>query len=92
MPSDGDTGDDVLDRLWRLAAQAIEPADRVLDDGEGTVGAAEEPHPRATSARERAALANAASWRRTFGRSSCTSRRPNCSSVSMGAGLTARSG
>jgi len=57
VPSDGDTGDDVLDRLWRLAAQAIEPADRVLDDGEGTVGAAEEPHPRATSARERAALA-----------------------------------
>jgi hypothetical protein len=55
--SEGHTDGDVLDRLWRLAAQAIEHADQVLHDGDGTVGAAEEPHPRATSARERAALA-----------------------------------
>jgi hypothetical protein len=47
----------VLDRLWRLAAQAIEHADQVLNDGEQTADAAEEPHPRTTSARERAALA-----------------------------------
>ena len=57
MPSEGDTGGDVLDRLWRLAAQAIEHADRVLHDGERTAGAAEEPHRGATGARERAALA-----------------------------------
>jgi hypothetical protein len=57
VPSEGDTGGDVLDRPWRLAAQAIEHADQVLNDGEPTAGAAEEPPRGATSARERAALA-----------------------------------
>ena len=57
MPSEGDTGGDVLDRLWRLAAQAIEPADRARSDGERTADAAEVPHRPATGARERAALA-----------------------------------
>ena len=57
VPSEGDTDDDVLDRLWRLAAQAIEHADQVLHDGGQTAAAAEEPHRRATGARERAALA-----------------------------------
>jgi hypothetical protein len=57
VPADGHTDGDVLDRLWRLAAQAIEHADQVLHDGDGTVGAAEESHRAATGARERAALA-----------------------------------
>jgi type IV secretory pathway VirJ component len=57
VPAAGETDDGVLDRLWRLAAQAIEHADQVLHDGERTAGAAEEPHQSATSARERAALA-----------------------------------
>jgi hypothetical protein len=57
VPAAGDTDDDVLDRLWRLAAQAIEHADQALHDGQQTSGAAEEPHQRATNARERAALA-----------------------------------
>jgi hypothetical protein len=57
VPSDGDTDGEVLDRLWQLAAQAIEHADQMLHNGERTAGAVEEPHPRATTARERAALA-----------------------------------
>jgi hypothetical protein len=56
VPTEGHTGGDVLDRLWRLAAQAIEHADQVLHDGEQTAAAAS-ARPRATGARERAALA-----------------------------------
>jgi hypothetical protein len=56
VPAKGHTGDDMLDRLWRLAAQAIEHADQMLNDDERTASAAEARH-QAASARERAALA-----------------------------------
>jgi hypothetical protein len=45
----------VLDRLWRLAALAIEHADRVRNDGERTADAAGARR-RVSGARERAAL------------------------------------
>ena len=54
MPADGDPGDDVLDRLWRVAAQAIEHADQALTDVDQAVAAGAQ---RRASARERAALA-----------------------------------
>jgi hypothetical protein len=56
VPSEGDTGEDLLDRLWRLAAQAIEHADQVLY-GDERLAAAAGARPRATGAREQAALA-----------------------------------
>jgi hypothetical protein len=57
VPAEGHTDGGVLDRLWRLAARAIEHADQVLNDGGRTAGAAEDPHRAAIGARKRAALA-----------------------------------
>jgi hypothetical protein len=56
MPSDGDPGEDVLDRLWGWSEQAIERANQARSDRD-SAGVAEEAQRRATSARERAALA-----------------------------------
>jgi hypothetical protein len=54
MAADGDPGDDVLDRLWRVAALAIEHADQALSNLDAA-GVAKGQ--RLGSARERAVLA-----------------------------------